>query len=257
MQRYLIVFLLFMCFLPGLFAIGDYKPGDTLYVWSYSGLILRNRPNLNAARIKNVPYGTFLVALNYNGSKNTEVDLISAFSKDNKQLPSVVIKGDFARVVFQGDTGYVYDGYLSRMPALKQSKINTNKQPVFEAFETYANRSFGLLKDQKSSPKAEYGKPFTRKRIYANGITVDEYSEKGGETRLILPDVSLEECLMLFKYLTGCTWDLPEKARKTEDSWTMNKVSDYEYHFSQGNGDYTVRYIPEMKVSFFTLYFEE
>jgi hypothetical protein len=233
-------------------AIGEYQPGDTLYVWSFSGLLLRNRPALNAARLKTIPYGTALVSLSYNGSKNIDVDIISAFSQNNKQLPAVVIKGDFARVVFEGDTGYVYDGYLSKLPALRQIKTNPAKQPVFESFEVYAARNFGLLRDIKKG-KVEYGKQYVEKQVFGNGIVIDTKMEKGGETRIILPDVSLEESLMLFKYLTGCTWDVPVKAKKgTEVNWNMSKISDTEWTFANDHCAYQIRYFPSTAISVYS-----
>ncbi len=233
-------------------AIGTYQPGDTLYIWSFSGLILRNRPALNAARLKTIPYGTAVVALNYSGSKNTDVDIISAFSQNNKQLPAVVIKGDFARVVFDGDTGYVYDGYLSKLPALRQVKTNSAKQPVFETFQQYAARNFGILR-QISKGKQGDGSAFQEKAVFGNGILMDTRLEKSGETRIILPDISLEETLMLFKYLTGCTWDVPIKAKKgAEINWKMSKISDYEWFFGNENCSYYVRYYPATTLSVFS-----
>ncbi|MBK7939022.1 MAG: SH3 domain-containing protein [Lewinellaceae bacterium] len=229
-------------------AIDHYEPGDTLYVWATSGLVLRKAPSLGAAKLSSIPYGTALVALNYNQDKSFEVEAVPGFVSQGKQYPPVMLRGDFAWVVFQGDTGFVFNGYLSKMPALHFSASKNDRPPVFENFGVWAQRNFGLVAEIRRGT-GEYGLPSSAKTVFGNGFVLDGWSEKDSEGRAILPDISMEEAFLIFNYLEHYEWDVRHVPQETaEYPWVFNRTGDREWRFSGGACEHKILYLPEEKM---------
>ena len=237
-------------------AIDSYQPGDTLYVWAASGLTLRKAPALTAAKLALVPYGTLLVALNYFNGHDTRVEAVPGFMAYNQKIEAVMLGGAFACVVFEGDTGYVFDGYLSKMPALKRRKGKIESEPGFENFDTWAKRNFGLVaKDQHGT--REYGTASSSRMVYGNGFVVSEWSEKDARGRMILPDISQEEAFLLFNYIYGYEHDIRRDAKgqpcaNFEECWAFTAVSKFEWMFGEGLCGYKILYLPEEKIAIIT-----
>ncbi len=85
------------------FSIDMYHKGDELFVHAPSGLKLRATPDGDA--IVTVPYGSKLKVLS-----------------DRIMKPSKIVdglNGCWAKVDFDGKTGFIFDGYLSFLPAAK------------------------------------------------------------------------------------------------------------------------------------------
>lgn len=85
------------------FSIDRYYKGDELFVHAPSGLKLRATPDGDA--LVTVPYGSKL--------KVAE----DKFTKITKIVDGLV--GGWAKVDFDGKTGYIFDGYLSFLPTPK------------------------------------------------------------------------------------------------------------------------------------------
>lgn len=117
-----------------------------------------------------------------------------------------MLGGAFACVVFEGDTGYLFDGYLSKMPALKRIKGKPESEPGFENFDT--GQSAILVWWQRNNTAPEYGTASTSRMVYGNGFVISEWSEKGARGRMILPDISQEEAFLLFNYVYGYEHDI-------------------------------------------------
>ena len=83
-------------------AAAHYVKGDTLNVLALSGLRLRDQPGGKTV-LATIPYASMLVVQeDQPADRNETVD----------QLP-----GHWVQVLWQGKTGYVFDGYLSMLPA--------------------------------------------------------------------------------------------------------------------------------------------
>ncbi|MBV6439490.1 MAG: SH3 domain-containing protein [Haliscomenobacteraceae bacterium CHB4] len=232
-------------------AIGYYQPGDTLYVWAVSGLTLRKEASLKSAKLATIPYGTLVVAQNYPYDDKVEVEAVPAHSSDGQKSPAVMLEGSFVKVIFQGDTGYVFDGYLSRLPVLKPVKAS-NDWPDFEDFDVWAKRNFRLAAEQKSGV-AEYGSYHTAKQVYANGFSRDNWVEKSGQSRFILPDVSLEEAFLLFNYLHQYEWEIRHQSNEPNATqWIHTQAGKYEWRFGNINCEYKILYLPEEKMAVIT-----
>jgi hypothetical protein len=246
-----LIFLLLLSVQP-LSAIGDYQPGDTLYIWAISGLTLREGPSKDAAKMITVPYGTALVVQNYAGNHGTTIEAVPGFKNGAAQTEAVIFGGDFAAVTFKGKTGYVFDGYLSKMPALRYITHPGNPTPVFEDHVSWATRNFGLLRHTQTGV-FEYGSPHASKWVFGNGITIDIRGEKNGWTRVILPDASMEEAFLVFSYLWNYEWRVRHPSNNPADEpWHFKKINDQEWIFPDGICGYTIRFLPEEKVAILT-----
>ncbi len=251
------ILLSLLVYLAPLRAIDHYEPGDTLHVWAISGLLLRKDPSFAGIKLRTIPYGTLLVALNYNQDKSFEVEAVPGFAVQGEKRPPVMLRGDFARVVFQGDTGFVFNGYLSKMPALRYTTDQRTKRPVFESFADWAGRNFGLVAEIRRGT-GEYGLPSSAKSVYGNGFSADGWTEKDSEGRIILPDISLEEAFLIFNYLEHYEWDTKNVPQETvEYPWTFNRVSDREWRFGEGGCEHKILYLPDEKMVVITSYCTE
>lgn len=246
-------FLLLLAMSPALKAIDYFQPGDTLYVWAASGLVLRKTPSLDGARLKSIPYGTQLLALNYSGDKRTEVEAVPGFAAKGVKYPAVRLRGDFARVAFGGDTGYVFNGYLSKLPSLLRfPAAQPDRPPVSESFEAWGKRNFGVIARIERG-KMEYGTPYSLKTVFGNGIITDTWTEKDAEGRTILPDISMEEAFLIFNYMEQYEWEIRHiPQEETEDPWSFNRASDQEWGFSEGGSEYKILYLQEEKLAVIT-----
>ncbi|MCB0545040.1 MAG: hypothetical protein KDC70_16050 [Saprospiraceae bacterium] len=230
-------------------AIDQYQPGDTLYVWAGSGLVLRKSYTLNSAKLRSIPYGTMLIARNYAGDKRTEVEAVPGFTANGEKMPPVTLRGDFAQVIFRGDTGYVYDGYLSKMPALKRTVNPSNSKPECEYFTVWADRCFGLVAEHHTG-SGQHGDYSTGRWVYANGMSLSTWTEKSGEGRIILPDVSMEEAFLMFNYFNTYEWEIQHPSGEPDDFWYFKQVSRYEWIFANGVCGFKVIYRPEERTAF-------
>ena len=74
------------------------------YVLAPSGLNMRQSSDPSSAKMQTVPYGAKVQILAQAGTKSMNIDNIS---------------GGMAKVKYDGQTGYMFDGYLARYPAPK------------------------------------------------------------------------------------------------------------------------------------------
>lgn len=233
-------------------AIDSYQPGDTLCVWAASGLTLRKSASLTAAKLAAIPYGTRLIALNYYNGHDVEVEAVPGYMSYEQQNPPVMLGGGFAKVVFQGDTGFVFDGYLSKLPPPTRVVDKRYTAPAGESFEDWAKRNFGLPVFIKRGTW-EYDSPSSAKWVYGNGFTADAWEVKGLEQRKILPDVSLEEAFLLFNHLYHYEWEVRHPSKDPNDSqWSHQRSNKYEWRFGNGACDYKILYLPEEKMTVIT-----
>ena len=233
-------------------AIGAYQPGDTVYVWAVSGLTLRESPSLRSAKLEVIPYGTALVLQNWSGQHDSKVEAMPKNKIGDTDIPALVLKGDFAQVSYKGKTGYLFDGYLSKLPVFRNIPAKNQDAAHREDFTDWATRNFSLLqKTQKGA--VEYGNPFSIKWVFGNGILQDVWGEKDGNTRVLLPDVSMEEAFLLFNFMTDYMRIVPiESADPEESRWHFSIIQPDEWYFYSSICEYTVRYLPREKTALIT-----
>ena len=192
---------LFLCqHLSSVYAIREYLAGDTLYVWAASGLSLRREANLNAEKLLSIPYGTPVVVRNdkfTNVADDVRIEAAPGYIMNDSVSAAVYLTGRFAKVTYQGKTGYLFDGYLSKLPPMQyqtQKHRDGTIEKNFEDFSTYAKRTFGILEEFRDS--ASYS------RIYKNGMTEICYypGEEENDVWVTLPNLGWEEVFLIFNH---------------------------------------------------------
>lgn len=162
-------------------AIGNYNINDELYVHAPSGLKLRNVPDGETV-LATVPYGAKLKVVE---TRNT--------STPAKTVDG--LKGYWAKISYEGKTGYIFDGYLSFLPTPKPG----------QNLYTYCKTFFKVASDslvQYISCDAEVSDE-TAIRLFSFGNRKVVYStnsgyEWGGEG-MTIQGLSLEEGYLLAK----------------------------------------------------------
>lgn len=238
--------------------IPGYRTGDTLYVWAVSGLSLRQSPDLKAVKLDNIPYETVLVAQSdkYSFSEcEIKVEAVPGHKNINGVHPPVVLQGCFVRVEFNGKKGYVFDGYLSKLPAMRFSTCKFGPYTdwkCFEDFDTYAAREFGGLAEfiHIEDTTVGYG---TLKRIYGNGITHDGWFDKIEERRIILPDISLEEGFLIFNNVFSYEQEIRRPLNDPNLFWTFTETKDMmkrvvSFQFGNESCTCSIRWLPSERI---------
>ncbi|MEO1258534.1 MAG: hypothetical protein AAFZ15_07045 [Bacteroidota bacterium] len=202
-------------------AYKEYSVGDTLYVWALSGLSLRAAPSTDSLRKSVIPYGAALVIENH-PTGFLQVKIMDPMPheerkrwgfwtwssiKDNcLELRPFHLKGHWVQVKYGNETGYVFDGYLSRLPAMKyvsKKKVGSNISYLKrENFVDYAAREFGLVE------KTGYEKPETSNYQYTfrRGISFSGRSQENySESCFVFNDITLEEGFLFFNVLWNST----------------------------------------------------
>ena len=199
MKKISVLFASLLFCIPAIFAIGDYRQGDTLHVWAFHGLSLRVGASVGSAKLVTLPYGAKIVVL----------DSVRVKSFSVNEYPGFTLKGHWSKVRFGIQEGFVFDGYLSHFPVFRKETNTTER--FFEDFAAYATREFGLAKKQKLELETDkvcrdcsnYREIYT----FKNGMVYEIHrgTGDGGWTVLHyqIPDLSFEEAYLWFVYNDG------------------------------------------------------
>lgn len=207
-------------------ALERYREGDSLYVWALSGLVLRSGPAAEATRLLTIPYGEFVVALRtkYSGDETKHQVRIQQkefqyyYAGDSVFFPEVNLSGAWARVVYKGQEGFVFDGYLSHWPVLQvqyedYSDAPGGKLPRAEPLRNYLDRNFGRV-DTLLCVHGDAAFPDERQEraVYKRGIVVESRAfEKHGEQVWVFPDMSRDEAFLLMNVYLHLEYALSTK----------------------------------------------
>jgi hypothetical protein len=174
------------------FAINYYLTGDTLYVWADGGLIIRDSANLKSDRIGQIQYGESVVVQQRKYYRYDEEELTiinkNQDEKGNKFLP-VKIQGTWVKIKYKDIVGFVFDGYLSAMPA------PTLSDHGYLNLDGYLEKHFTAL---SKTERSEGNYTFTN-QTFSEGISIQTISSQTGYSRYVLPPFSLEELLLILK----------------------------------------------------------
>ncbi|EOQ88659.1 SH3 domain protein [Leptospira yanagawae serovar Saopaulo str. Sao Paulo = ATCC 700523] len=179
-------------FYGSLGAISYYDNGETLTVMAEKGLNLRDKPSTNGKKVTQIPLSAQVKVLS---KKETKTETIEG------------IKGYWIEVSFQKSKGYVFDGFLSRLPS--------PPKPC-KSLKDYLTKTYGSSKLETISMGDYEGKSAYR---YKQSIL---YMTEGGDTfDLYFPEISMEEMYLigkLCKEFTGNTFTLDESNAFTAPS---------------------------------------
>lgn len=181
-MKYIFSFLIFIS-LNQVFAIDSYQANESLNVLTLSGIKLRDKPG--GTVLQSIPYAAKVITL----------------EAKNNNFPVTVegIKGSWVKVNFNEKIGYVFDGFLSRLPAPSLTDAN---------LRAYVKREFKVLSDDLPLSYLEN----SDLGATGNGVIFLEwnglkcayenhfYYEGGGEN-LCIPGVSIEEAYLLVRII--------------------------------------------------------
>lgn len=195
-----------------------YQKGDTLNVLANSGLELKNKPSLSSKTLSLVSYGDQVLVI-----------------KDKKQKVKLEvdgITGYWILVKYGNMVGYVFDGFLSKLPApakdclslreyAKERLIEVGKRDTLELAPTICDeKNGGILYVQKLRHGA----------VLKIGFQWEEMTET-----LKIPNIKLTEGFLLAKVCLGDMFknEVFPKGSTHVQMTTYDMVSDYKLEITQ------------------------
>ena len=193
-----------------IFAINTYFVGDTLYVWSKNGLVIRDSNSFTAKKLDIIQNGSIVISMDDKTYRYEDEFAVEIFkqhiTKDNysnRELtnPSINIKGRWLKVKYLNKIGFVFDGFLSHF----QPPKNINDR-YGDFISNYFKSTFGLIK------KLDYNSANIREinYEYGGGVSFNSIAAGGGVNYYYyVPKLSYDEVLILILY-SGFIDDNPE-----------------------------------------------
>jgi hypothetical protein len=196
MKKYIFI-AVFLIKIIGLLAqTSRFKDGETINVWATSGLNMRDKPDEKATKLVSIPYGAKVVVQPNIGVKIPfEVEEFKGF----------VVKGYWLLVKYGDKEGFVFDGFLSRLPA----PIPTEQDLAIQTYlhqqigEIGKKYDVGVWDDHLGTTRAlkvgethsdSYKQKYNSNIFYEHSVGNGSYS-----TKIIFPNISLYEGYFLLK----------------------------------------------------------
>lgn len=193
----LIVVFLFICKIS--YSAVRFDQGDKVNVWVLKGVTLYKESKSASANFGVIPYGKQIVIL------SSESDSLTSYqgriTNDITEVP-VTLKGHWVKVKYGQKVGYVFDGYLSKMPCLKIEEYGSA-----EEFSKYVKRIYKGY-TQKSNKSVVKGIDFEEKIYYYKGMVVLKETSGDGcfDTEIYLKGISYRDAQLFEKvYFNGAT----------------------------------------------------
>ena len=220
-------------------ATGMYAEGTVLKVWAVNGLNMRDGPGKDFPISRKLHYGDEVKVTDpFIGDFPMSVKVIDKKGKDK----DFELKGNWVRVMLDDVEGYVFDGYLSRLPVMRINAMtkNNNGHTIYEHeyIETYLNRKFDLEEESQE----ELGEN-TKELFFEEGVSYFEGGNEGcGWNGLKLEDLTINEGYLIYNLMYNIESNL--------------KSGDYELKIEKGeDGSFKIMMIDDH--SDFILQFDE
>lgn len=189
---------------------------DTLYVWAESGLLLRDKPNVDGKVVGKLDYGDTVVVTRV--PKNSQYSYVAIPGKKVEHLNSAEVKleGHFVELAIGDSTAFAFDGYLSQLLPVK---ITTTKygEKKRESWKQYFDRTKGVLNTVVTKKRSEK----IERVIYTDGTILSELSAEGyGGISIVMPEMSTNEVYLLIQGINGIEYLI-------ENAQEMNQVSKF------------------------------
>jgi hypothetical protein len=210
-------------FLPLLFSLSLAGQPDggytTEYVWAKSGLSVRAAGTSAAEKTGLLPFGT-VVRRTGNAGQQVEITALKPVSArmDGKTIVSdpYVMNGVFVEIMYDdGKTGFVYDGYLSR--------LNPESDPEgYDDFQNWMSTQGGASKEiDLRSDKGDYVRRHAMIQ-YANGMTQTSQAFEGGASAVyLIPNASLNDGYLLAERYWAIVNQVDAEGKVIEDPDVM------------------------------------
>lgn len=145
--------------------IGRYKTGDRLYVFAYSGLVLRDKPSPQGAKILTVPGGAVVNVIDPAPFKQAHTV---------QEACGLDIPGYWVKVSIDGKQGYIFDGYLLKVPPREQVPL-----------DEYWSARAEVARSSEVAPTDEPGLINYDETTWDNGVQLINKGYEGGATHIL------------------------------------------------------------------------
>jgi hypothetical protein len=224
---------------------------ETFYVWAGSGLNLRKTPDFKGEKLATLPYGTRVEWLEFAEITPHYNDLAGDYDAPAERLLEVmnthpgftpyVIHGYWVKVRALGQEGFLFDGYLSKMPPQAPHEPGGKILPVNEGMEAllgYLRKHRGVLLEDKDHI------------VFGDGTFLQFSDEKLLHSKWVFPDMQEKDGYLLLNYFL----QLEKKSALAENEEGF-QFNGYEggglvfYYDSHTNMELTVRFLyPDLLV---------
>ncbi len=99
----------------------NYQPGDSLYVVSFSGLTMRSGPSTSSKKLSVLP-------------SQTKVAIVETYANDPYPDTIEGFRGHWVQIAALGETGYVFDAFLSQFPSSKLYTIGATSDGYIDYY---------------------------------------------------------------------------------------------------------------------------
>lgn len=208
-------FLLLLCTFFSLATSAQTDDRYTLkYVWAESGLSLRAEGRSGAEKLTVIPFGGEVTPTGKTGEL-TEVTALKSVTyngyDDVYTSAPYVMNDHYVEVIYNGQTGFVFAGYLSEYNPLAGQPDGVN-------FEAWLEALGGKPREVQMGERPEGMTRGYQVLQYDKGITLyREEFEGGGSTTLLLPWGSLNDGFLIGSYFFGVTDPVNEQERFGKD----------------------------------------
>lgn len=208
MKNLLIPFLL-LFLIPSSNAVSEYAVGEYLNIWAISGLNMRISPDAKAKKIANIPFGEKVKVIDQELYK-TPFSYTMARGNSREKKVNWIVKGYWVKVAFHDQEGYVFDGYLSKLPHF--SNMNKAQPYIDEKIITnYGEENWGGLIEKRTEKiidleivDPDKAQTHISKLTFKNGSYIEDIAASfSGETNLFIKNASLEEGYLFLNVLIG------------------------------------------------------
>ncbi len=241
MRTLLLNLLLVLCSFS-VFGIKGVPKGKQRYVWAESGLNLRTAPNVNAEKVNNIPFGAHVTLV-----EDAEMHPFT-YKMAASKTAECRINGHWVKVAYNGQTGYVFDGYLSKFPTITESP---QQHPGFQLdlLREYGKKHWGGLDKAEETSTINYasysidpdkGRSSFYKLTFQNGSYYETIEESfSGTQRIFIKDVSLAEAFLFFNSVTGFEAQL-KKEKKAAYLMRLSSATEEQLDFKDEHSMSTI-----------------
>lgn len=212
-MKIIFIALSLLCFLCPAYSndIVTYSTGENLHIWAISGLNLRTEPNAKSTKVANIPFGARVKVVDSQPHTHP-FSYTMVKSKTHDKLVEWIVDGYWVKVEYQDQTGYVFDGYLGKLPVITDSPEHI---PYFNLvhIKAYGAKHWGGLAEETKTTTLNFednqrdpdkGHSSSYILTFKNGAYYEnEEASFSGSTSIFIKDISLVEAYLLFNALTG------------------------------------------------------
>ncbi len=183
MKTYILLIISFLSF--NAFGIISYAKGDKLYCWAKSGLTIRKEPYFKSSKIGLIPFNHSLTSQDFKDSQASDFPIVETYKGYNTEIDTLQLFGTWVKIKFGTIEGFVFDAYLSHLSA-----------PIGNEHFNFFNQNYELVAQKRDTTIIERQ---VKTLVWSNGSSYRSKNLEGGsEFRYILPDISMEEAIILF-----------------------------------------------------------